>query len=404
MCVPKTIKCFGSSESPRFQMTSVNDTVELPQPTCGYTEECGFGRFLFVSIASSLAVLGAAANLLLAYIFTFKTKKNTPPTLYPTALALMDAALCILYFLCFGVDVFMLYLRIESLFIIYHLYIVPAFVMVKIVQLIIPYLLIFVTMERYAWISKHCFSEWLFSRVGRISNLVLCLVLGGLIRLPPAFALTVESYPECLDFFRTLAVDYRRWAKETEWYNFYDLHLIGILQIFIPFIVLVVLNCIILRRLLTTDQENIKKVPPIYIDGISSGSSRASFKVLRMTIKRPTMSPAVRHAVYTTVIIVTSYLICSGLHLLLTFMEKTDAAILKSDDDPTKASIFYTIFGDMISFLYMFTSAIRIFIYCKCNPTVRENVLNTLDICPRGLARAPTLDLISITPVSPVDI
>ncbi|CAD5223565.1 unnamed protein product [Bursaphelenchus okinawaensis] len=382
----------------------LNETVDDANPTCGYTEDCGFGRFMFVSFASSMAVLGAGANILLAYIFIFKTKKNTPPTLYPTVLALLDAALCILYFLCFGIDVAMLFLRIEALFQLYHAYIVPVFLTVKFVQLVIPYMLIFVTMERYAWISKHCFSEWLFSRVGRVVNLVLCLTLGAIIRLPTGLALTVTSYPNCTDSFRTLAVDWRDWAKESEWFSFYDLHLIGILQILIPFLILVVLNFVIIRRLLTSDKEVLKNVPPIYVDDTSAEKRRPSFKMLKLTLKRPTMSPSVRHAVYTTVIIVTSYLICSGLHLILTVMEKTDSDLLKSLDDPTKASIFYTIFGDMISFLYMFTSAIRILIYCKCNPAVRQNVMNTLDLCPRGFIKAPSMDYISTTPVTPVDL
>lgn len=85
---------------------------------------------------------------------------------------------------------------------------------------------------------------------------------------------------------------------------------------------------------------------------------------------------------------------------MLTALEKTDASILKSEDDSTKASIFYTVFGDMISFLYMFTSAIRILIYCKCNPAVRENVMQVLEIYPKGLKNRLSYDFVLPRPVT----
>lgn len=87
--------------------------LNLTSSVCGYTEECGAGRFAFITIASFLATLGAGANLLLTYVFTFRTVASTPPTLYPTFLSVLDTLICAFYVLFFGVDVFAIYLKIE---------------------------------------------------------------------------------------------------------------------------------------------------------------------------------------------------------------------------------------------------------------------------------------------------
>lgn len=80
---------------------------------CGYTEEAGTGRFIFITLSSILALIGSGANVLLFYVFTFRTVPSTPPTLYPTFLSLLDTLICTFYVLFFGVDIFAIYLKIE---------------------------------------------------------------------------------------------------------------------------------------------------------------------------------------------------------------------------------------------------------------------------------------------------
>jgi dimeric dUTPase (all-alpha-NTP-PPase superfamily) len=43
-------------------------------------------------------------------------------------------------------------------------------------------------------------------------SVILCLIVCAVLRAPFAAALVVEEYPECLDFFRTLAVSIHDWA------------------------------------------------------------------------------------------------------------------------------------------------------------------------------------------------
>ncbi len=63
-------------------------------------------------------------------------------------LALEDGALCLLYIVVFGVQAWATFLQIEILYNIYWFYAVVAFNISPLVQLAIPYLLIFATLER----------------------------------------------------------------------------------------------------------------------------------------------------------------------------------------------------------------------------------------------------------------
>ncbi|KAI6212988.1 hypothetical protein M3Y94_00095500 [Aphelenchoides besseyi] len=84
---------------------------------------------------------------------------------------------------------------------------------------------------------------------------------------------------------------------------------------------------------------------------------------------------AVRAAVYTMVGIVSSYLISNTLHLILTILERSKVQILQDPNDPDLASPFHTAFSDIVSFVYMFTSSIRILIIIACNPVIRVEIL-----------------------------
>lgn len=79
---------------------------------CGAAEEYSLTRFVLILAASNFAVLGVAANLLLCYIFALKVFVDTPPTVYPTVLSVLDSILCAVYLLLFTVDVIANYLAI----------------------------------------------------------------------------------------------------------------------------------------------------------------------------------------------------------------------------------------------------------------------------------------------------
>ncbi|VDM14333.1 unnamed protein product [Wuchereria bancrofti] len=239
---------------------------------------------------------------------------------------------------------------------------------------------------------------------------------------------------------RTQSTGPADWVHESKVYYFFDFHLLSIAQTFIPFIVLVVFNFIIIRKLPkqnldqeenhtkeTTDQENghflleqnysTSNHNQLHQEHDQFTISNALFEFDRsnrnvskvehkskslntiwgskfkkrndslfetkngisiiMTKPLRKMSTPVRDAVCTMFAIVTSYLISNSLHLILTILERSQISVLRDPDDPMMASTFHTVFSDTVSFVYMFTSAIRIIIY-MCNPAVRLHLKDFL--------------------------
>ena len=74
--------------------------------------------------------------------------------LYLIFLALLDASLCLGFFLVFGVDAVALYFHIKPLFHMYFFTLLPVFVACKIVSLAIPYVIILATFEKWLWSYK----------------------------------------------------------------------------------------------------------------------------------------------------------------------------------------------------------------------------------------------------------
>ncbi|PIC27929.1 hypothetical protein B9Z55_020025 [Caenorhabditis nigoni] len=180
---------------------------------CGYTEEVSTTRFVYISIGGIIALLGCVFNLLLLYLFTFRQLANSPPQLYPAILAFLDTLLCFFFLMIFVVDVNMIYNKSEYLFLLFHRYIIITFITAKLVQFLIPYLLMLGTLERYTWIdNKH-------NKMAILQPKYRPFTLGGLLlgaillRVPSAMALTITEFRKCPDFFRTLAVDVEEWAQ-----------------------------------------------------------------------------------------------------------------------------------------------------------------------------------------------
>ncbi|CAI4227232.1 unnamed protein product [Auanema sp. JU1783] len=325
---------------------------------CGYTEEVSTLRFLYISFSGIIAIAGFISNILLLYVFTTKRMANSPPNLYPAILSILDAILCLLFVFVFVLDVNMIYLKNLKLFILYHQYIIVAFATAKIVQFLIPYMLMLATFERYTWITNNRKYGFLKPN-GRYISLIFITIFGISLRMPSALSLKVAEFTNCTDAFRRLAVDQKDWAKEEEFFVFYDFYAITLLQTFLPFIILMVLNITIVNRLSQIDTKNRNvKEDKIVI------SKRRSTRLIQ-TFKFHRMPMTVRNAVFTMVAIVFSYLISNTLHIILTVLEVGKASILVEDDDPYKASMIYTILGDGVSILYMFSSAIRIHFISK---------------------------------------
>ncbi|CAL2045595.1 unnamed protein product [Caenorhabditis brenneri] len=181
--------------------------------TCGYTEEVSMTRFVYISIGGVVAFFGCICNIILLYLFTFRQLANSPPQLYPAILAFLDTLLCFFFLMIFVVDVNMIHNKSEYLFLLFHRYIIITFCTAKLVQFLIPYLLMLGTLERYTWIDNKHNKMAILQPKYRPFTLGGLLLVAIMLRIPSALALRVTEFPKCPDFFRTLAVDVEEWAQ-----------------------------------------------------------------------------------------------------------------------------------------------------------------------------------------------
>ncbi|CAJ0958615.1 unnamed protein product, partial [Mesorhabditis belari] len=378
---------------------------------CGFFEGYSTTRFLIITAVSAISFFGFFFNLLLLAVF----QRSLPSSVYLAALSLLDALICFTYILLFGVDAGFVYLKNEFLFNVYHRYIVVVFFLSKVVQFAIPFMLILATLERYVWTSAaqtRDFFKPVFSDAGRCITTVIIFAISVSLRMPIFFAVEVRQFPQCPDRFRSQSVYPTEWARSSHPYYVFDFHVIVALQTVLPFFILLFLNGIIIQRLLIEKKQELPDArqnririlravqmyaaiqPTLYEAAKKVSTVNGDYKqvpvmpenyvlleVATELIKESLITRScrgkraqLRNAIYTMMAIVTSYLVCNGLHLLLTFLERFKKHLLEDPNDPNLSSTFYIILSDSVSITYLISSAIRIFIYAKCNPKLRNDI------------------------------
>jgi hypothetical protein len=104
----ESLEIFNSTDL--FNSTEYDDLGEI---RCGDYETYTTIRFLFISGASVLAAIGMFFNAFLVFFFATQKLSNTPPTLYPGVLAILDFCLCFMYILIMGADAVAFYKQNE---------------------------------------------------------------------------------------------------------------------------------------------------------------------------------------------------------------------------------------------------------------------------------------------------
>ncbi|KAE9420748.1 hypothetical protein Angca_000354, partial [Angiostrongylus cantonensis] len=284
---------------------------------CGFFEGYTLQRFVIITAFSMVSIFGILANMLLMAVFW----RTLPSSVYLACLSSMDMLICLTYLLLFGVDAGFVYLRNK-----------------------------------------------------------------------------VKQFPNCNDYFRSESVSPAEWASHSHAYYVFDLHVITAVQTCLPFFVLLILNLIIVHRLVVQKKKHKYVTLKPRLSGVAvnknlldaQGTFTENYVLLEMAgelmretlMKRSTRDnrSQLRNAIYTMLAIVMSYLVCNGVHLFLTFLERTDNvfSLLYDSEDPNQSSNFYIALSDTVSICYMVSSAIRILIYAKCNTKLRHEIRNFL--------------------------
>uniref|UniRef100_A0A915I7R3 G-protein coupled receptors family 1 profile domain-containing protein n=1 Tax=Romanomermis culicivorax TaxID=13658 RepID=A0A915I7R3_ROMCU len=138
-------------------------------------------------------------------------------------------------------------------------------------------------------------------------------------------------------------------------FNFYIVHFV---QVFLPISALILLNVVILWRLRLRYKYQRVDLGSSLVDGGGSAIAKISNKVKGQQ--------NVREAAYSMVAIVTTYLACNSLSLFISIVEYFRVGWVTSET--------LGFLADIVSFLFLLNSFLRLFIHLLCNGTLRSTV------------------------------
>ncbi|VDM79452.1 unnamed protein product, partial [Strongylus vulgaris] len=300
---------------------------------------------------SVISVVGCACNLLLLFVFLVKGSNNP----FQTFLAFLDFMLCFLFITCFGALKISVTFRIEWIYMAVTTYNVHMLIASRIVQLCIPYILIANTAYRLASITgrdRQTGNRKLQAIVLMIATIVVVL------RFPGYFFIQVVDLPNC-DLFESRVLS----GKEMDpgisgIYRTSDVF-IQFLHLFVSFVILCVLNCVVLQKLRSSHRRARRQssCPSVMHTFLQLQTKRnAAEEEERREHKR------LRCAVKTTIVIISSYLACNSVK------ERS------FQDKDGNFNVFYVLASDLGTNLFVLSSTIRIFVYYKYNPQIRQQI------------------------------
>lgn len=317
------------------------DTADSDNQTMCMHNSYNYSQYIIIIyLGSPIAILGIFSNILLAVLFGGRHNCGTT-NIYFSVLAFLDIGICALYVMLFAVDALALYNEIHPLWEVWMIYVLPFLALSKIIQLTSTYIVVLATVERFFIVANCKLISRSFCTPRKRQAIIAILILTiTMLRLPTYWEYKLIERPDCVgvDQFSTIQIDLLLMGNAfyKEVYNFYMMHVI---QVFVPITSLVVLNAIIvyqLRRQLSLAKRFVCLFPEKCVS--------------QQVIETGLSKDKVRKATYTLVAIVTSYLVCNSVNLLLSIMEYISKKPYLEDEYGVPTDL-YNYLTESVSFL-----------------------------------------------------
>ncbi|UMM41401.1 hypothetical protein L5515_017683 [Caenorhabditis briggsae] len=370
--------------SPIFNL-SINDTFNAS--ACEDVSEL---RIAFISIGSCLSILGCASNGILLFMFLSKTEKSYP---FQTFLAFLDFMLCALYIHSFGLLSISVEYKIPFLYDFVMDTNVMSLVMSRVVQLSIPYTLIANSLEKLTMILGYdCESRFsLYVRIGIIMTLFGTMTA---LRLNCFKMFFIHVEPLCEYFHRKwLSSD----AEEVIRWKDFEHNLTFVHTIF-SFLLLLFCNIYVVYKLRTQHRrtrrqstspaqlfsvyfrnflgsKSITVLTPVGNSTTQTLENRSSSARNQAALEIREQQFKIKCATETTAVIISAYLVCNLCNFVLYIIENFKSEIILDGNGGFKP--WYVISCDVGSNMFVFSSAVRIFIYYKYNREIKVLIKNT---------------------------
>lgn len=340
--------------------TSLNFTSQCFYSPTDFLEEKFFLIFIF---GTSVCLIGIFNNALLVHLLTRGSLIGSH-VFYLAVLAGCDIVVEIAYFLLMSVQILYDYAQSLTLYYAWNNYLRPVFAISHVSMTISTYCIVAASAERYlastTWMKRNCAPR------DRLTAVVFIVCFAVLSKGMVYWELEVVHLSNCTGFEYYTVRPSALAAQKGPYKIVYMLWFRHMAHVFVPFVLLIILNVGILVRLQKTPVE-------------------AQSALLELTMGEATRrrKKSVRAATRMLIAMVTTYLISNVLSVVITVWEHLDMASLHRQEK------FYAFSADTVSLLTVITSAIRLPIYCACNKQLRQDLKYLLN---RKLCRTDVKD------------
>ncbi|VDO98875.1 unnamed protein product [Soboliphyme baturini] len=309
-----------------------------------YIEE----KFYLIAVFGSFIMLfGIVTNSILLTVLLKKKLRETY-LIYLAALSVSDIGLLIAYFMVFSVQIMYDYFELLPLYFAWLYYIPYFYAFSRIMPLASSYLTVVCSAERFLEVIQVRYQIKIIKVNQRRRYYVICaiLVFSFFFRIISIWDLELEYRSNCTGF-ESMGLTLTSLARNNSYKQIYQLWTVQTVQIFFPFVILVVMNALTSMEWRRMTQEERRL----------SASERSS----RMRV-------SCRSARQMMIAIVTTYLISNALNVVITLWEHADRQFLLDHIE------FYTYATDCVSLLVVLNSSLRLPIYYFSNWRIREQL------------------------------
>lgn len=326
-----------------------DENLTAGDEACGMTQS-GFisAQYWLIAVCgTTICVIGIGFNIALLQVL-FQRKLRTSYLIYLAVLAIMDILILITYILVPVVGVLYEYYESYFLYRFWHSVVKYFYTLSRIVTLASTYLVLACTVERY-WEVLQLHSPSAKTRGMTQSHRyvrIACVVLGTIVfRFCVLFELKIVENPDCYGTLSYVALDRTELVKEYFYSEIYSFWIVHVVQVFFPFPLLIVLNVLIIfgwRSVLKNRRKQSVEMKRLM---------ERSQSARKMMIS-----------------IVTSYLACNTLQMIITCWEHISMEFLEEHRD------FYAFASDVVTLLTAINASSRLPIYYHSNSTIRSAI------------------------------
>lgn len=310
------------------------------------------GKFWLVGIfGTSMAIFGMLLNSVGAVVLGRLVWKKSSPLVYLFTLTMLDFVFMICYVLILAVQIYFDYFMDLQLYEAHNRYVLHFHMVAKVIQTVSAYLIVVASIERLmdvGWINGE--KKTYCQANHRILVIFIVVFASTLFRGVSYWDIYVEVHPECEGFAR-YSLELSAFTQD-ETYKYYSFYAVNIIQVFLPFCLLLLINLTIVYR--------VQKA----IDRRNSSTLFSQNSVWRCTKREANVKSAAKMLIS----VVVSYLLSNSFSLAITVIEHVKRDLL--DQSPQ----LYTFSVDAINLLYLSSAATRFLIYVVCSEKIRQEV------------------------------